>query len=91
MQCRALSIMGQKLVASESIEGKFSTEGLAALIGDDMSMEVALARSLVAKLEEADVRTVWQREASRVIQTVPEPLRRTLRPNKQMRQLALFN
>lgn len=91
MQCRALSIMGQKLVASESIEGKFSTEGLAALIGDDMTMEVALARSLVAKLEEADVRTVWQREAARVIQTVPEPLRRTLRPNKKLRQLALFN
>lgn len=91
MQTRALSIMGQKLVASESVEGKFSTEGLAALVGDDMSMEVALAKSLVEKIEETDPRNVWNREAARVIQRVPQPLRRTLRPEKRTRQLDLFN
>jgi hypothetical protein len=78
-------------VASESIEGKFSTEGLAALVGDDMSMEVALAKSLVEKIAEADPRSVWRTESSRVIQRVPEPIRHTLRPPKRMRQMDLFN
>jgi hypothetical protein len=43
--------MARKQQASESIEGDFSTEGLKALCGDDGSIELALARTLVEKLD----------------------------------------
>jgi hypothetical protein len=61
MQSRALSLMGKKLVASTSIEGKFSSEGLAALAGDEGTLEVALAKSLVERLNDTDVGRVWQK------------------------------
>lgn len=61
MQARALTLMGKKLVASQAIEGKFSTEGLAAMAGDDSTMETALARSLVEKMEDLDVGRAWER------------------------------
>ena len=51
MQERAMNLMGQKLIAAEALEGKFSSEGLIALAGDD-GMETALARSLVSGFDE---------------------------------------
>src|SRR6185436_10260177 len=54
MQVRALTLMGKKLVASTSIEGKFTSEGLAALAGDEGTLEIALAKSLVERLEDTD-------------------------------------
>lgn len=59
MQARAMTLMGRKLVASQAIEGKFSSDGLAAMAGDDASMETALARSLVENLEDLDVGRAW--------------------------------
>jgi hypothetical protein len=52
MQERAMNLMGQKLLAAEALEGKFSSEGLIALAGDD-GMETALARSLVSGFDES--------------------------------------
>ncbi len=61
MQARAMTLMGKKLTAAQAIEGKFSAEGLAAMAGDDGTMEMALARSLVEKLEDLDAAREWQR------------------------------
>ena len=52
MQERAMNLMGQKLIAAEALEGKFSSEGLIALAGDD-GMETALAKSLVSGFDES--------------------------------------
>jgi hypothetical protein len=59
MQDRAITLMGKKLTAAEALEGKFSTEGLAAMAGEDSNMEIALARSLVNRLDEGDARRLW--------------------------------
>lgn len=60
MQDRALALMGRKLTAAQALEGKFSTEGLAAMAGEDANIEIALARSLVNRMEcENEVRRVW--------------------------------
>jgi hypothetical protein len=59
MQARAMTLMGKKLAASASIEGKFSSEGLAAMAGDEGSLEMALAKSLVQKLDDLDVGRAW--------------------------------
>ena len=59
MQARAMTLMGKKLVASQAIEGKFSSEGLAAMAGDDVSMEMALAKSLIENLDDLDVGRSW--------------------------------
>jgi hypothetical protein len=62
MQARAMTLMGRKLVASEAIEGKFSSEGLAAMSGeDDESMQIALARSLVNRMDDMDAERVWSK------------------------------
>ncbi len=53
MQERALALMGKKLAAAQNLEGKFSTEGLAAMAGDD-NAAMALAKSLAEKIEPAD-------------------------------------
>lgn len=49
MQERAMELMGKKMVAAQALEGKFSSEGLVAMGGDD-NMEVALAKSLAERL-----------------------------------------
>lgn len=64
MQARALTLMGKKLVASTSIEGKFTSEGLAALAGDEGSMETALAKSLTERLNDCDVGRTWAKLGS---------------------------
>jgi len=62
MQARALTLMGKKLSASQSMEGKFSMEGLAALAGDEGTIETAMARSLVTSLgEDLDVGRAWRK------------------------------
>jgi len=62
MQARAMTLMGKKLSASQSMEGKFSMEGLAALAGDEGSIETAMARSLVTSLgEDLDVGRAWRK------------------------------
>jgi hypothetical protein len=66
MQDRALSVMGQKLVASRALDGKFTSEGLAALAGEDLSVELHLARSLSKQLREEDAQRVWAKVAKPV-------------------------
>lgn len=62
MQARAMTLMGKKLSASQSMEGKFSMEGLAALAGDEGTIETAMARSLVTSLgEDLDVGRAWRK------------------------------
>jgi hypothetical protein len=61
MQERALALMGKKLTAAQALEGTFSSEGLAALAGEDANVEIALARSLVERMDEGDVRRVWNK------------------------------
>jgi len=51
MQERAMELMGKKLLAAEALEGKFSSEGLVALAGDD-GIEMAMARSLAENMDE---------------------------------------
>ena len=54
MQDRALALMRKKLTPSRALEGKFSSEGLVAMAGEDANVEIALARSLVERLDEGD-------------------------------------
>lgn len=66
MQERAMELMGKKLAAAEAIEGKFSAEGLAAMAGEESSAEMALARSLINRLDrdESSIRA-WNRVVQR--------------------------
>jgi Type III restriction enzyme, res subunit len=61
MQDRALALMGKKLTAAQALEGSFSTEGLVAMAGEDANVELALARSLVERLDEGDARRAWSK------------------------------
>jgi hypothetical protein len=59
MQARALALMGKKMAAAQALEGKFCTDGLTAMGGDEGSVEMALAKSLAERLDEGDVRRAW--------------------------------
>jgi hypothetical protein len=59
MQGRAMALMGRKLTAAQALEGRFSGEGLVALAGADATVEIALARSLVERLDDGDARRAW--------------------------------
>jgi len=61
MQDRAVALMGKKLTAAQALEGKFSSEGLVAMAGEDANVEIALARSLVDRMDEGDSRRQWAR------------------------------
>ncbi len=61
MQERALALMGRKLTAAQALEGSFSSEGLVALAGEDANVEIALARSLVERLDEGDAGRLWSK------------------------------
>ena len=54
MQEKAMQLMGKKLKASLALEGKFSSEGMAAMAGDEGDMAMELAKSLVDKLDLSD-------------------------------------
>ncbi len=64
MQDRALALMGKKLTAAQALEGKFSSEGLVAMAGEDANVEIALARSLVDRMNEGDARRLWDKVSS---------------------------
>jgi hypothetical protein len=104
MQSRAMTLMGRKLAAAEAVEGKFSAEGLAAMGGEDASMEIALAQSLVHQLDDMDPAREWGK-----ISKMPTAVDRSLKhaslenlirqraavlkldPNTFIRQLSLFS
>lgn len=56
-----MALMGKKLTAAQALEGTFSSEGLVAMAGEDANMELALARSLVERMNEGDARRSWNR------------------------------
>jgi hypothetical protein len=58
MQERAMGLMGRKLAAAEAIDGKFSSEGLAAAGEDESSLAMMLAKNLMDKLDE-DPALAW--------------------------------
>ena len=58
MQEQAMTLMGQKMSACQAIEGKFSSEGLIALAGEEGSVEMAMAASLVKKIP-ANAMRAW--------------------------------
>ncbi len=64
MQDRALALLGRKLTAAQALEGKFSSEGLVSMAGEDANVEIALARSLVDHLDEGDARRLWNKLSS---------------------------
>jgi SNF2 family DNA or RNA helicase len=46
IQEAAMGLMGRKLAAAQALEGKFTSDGLVALGGDDVSNEMALAKAI---------------------------------------------
>lgn len=76
MQAQVMDLMGRKIAASESIEGKFSSEGLASLMDDSDSIEMELAKAFAANLKPSvDLRN-WTQEA--------------VKPEPQWEQLGIF-
>lgn len=72
MQERAMALMGKKLTAAQALEGTFSSEGLVALAGEDANVEIALARSLVERMDEGDVRRMWNKVVDARARSVAE-------------------
>jgi hypothetical protein len=58
MQHRAMNLIAKKVAASAAIEGEFSTEGLAALAGED-SAQMALARALDEQIDDSDMQRAF--------------------------------
>jgi hypothetical protein len=67
-----LALMGRKLTAAQALEGRFSSEGLVAMAGEDANVELALARSLVNRMEEGDARRHWSRTHSPLVLAEPD-------------------
>lgn len=74
MQQRAMELMGKKLLAAEALEGKFSSEGLVAMAGDD-GIEMAMAKSLAENMDESADRG-WQEAMGKAATTPHHPRRR---------------
>ena len=64
MQDRAMVLMAKKLTAAQALEGTFTSEGLVALAGEDANVELALARSLVERMDEGNARRMWSKVAN---------------------------
>jgi hypothetical protein len=65
MQSRAMALMGKKMVAARAINGQFSSEGLAAMAGDDAGIEMELAKSLADSIPEDDKVRSWTKVSNR--------------------------
>jgi hypothetical protein len=87
LQARALALMGRKMSAAQALEGKFSSDGLVAMSGEDGgSVEMALARSLAGRLDEGDARRAWQRLADQAKAAIV-PFRRSIVKADQVAKL----
>jgi hypothetical protein len=58
MQARAMQLVSRKLTAMDALGGDFSADGLAALAGDD-NAQMAMAKCLSDKIDEADMQRTW--------------------------------
>ena len=63
MQHRAMSLMSRKMSAALALEGEFSEEGLAALSGEG-DEQMALAKSMSEKIDDADMQRSWSKVKS---------------------------
>jgi hypothetical protein len=63
MQHRAMHLMSKKMAAALALEGEFSVDGLAAMAGDD-NMQMALAKSMAEKIDQADMQRSWSKVKS---------------------------
>ena len=63
MQHRAMSLMSRKMAAALALEGEFSEEGLAALSGEG-DEQMALAKSMSEKIDDADMQRSWSKVKS---------------------------
>jgi len=60
MQERAMLLMGQKSAAAAAVSGRFSSEGLTAMGGEDDNLEMAMAKSLANRdLVEGETLRAW--------------------------------
>ncbi|OWK34120.1 Superfamily II DNA/RNA helicase [Fimbriiglobus ruber] len=95
MQDRAIALMGKKLSAAQALEGKFSSEGLVAMAGEDSNMELALARSLVDRMDEGDARRflggVHNSETCGVVAPPPLPISAAVHQPQGLVQGNLFD
>ncbi len=73
MQARAMALMGRKLAASQALEGKFTSEGLVAMSGEDEGVEMALAKSLAEQMDDTDAAVAWKAAGAQV--SAEEPAR----------------
>ena len=73
MQHRAMSLMSRKMAAALALEGEFSEEGLAAMAGDD-NMQMALAKSMAEKIDQADMQRSWSKVKSSEKKRVKKPV-----------------
>jgi hypothetical protein len=62
MQHRAMQLMSRKMAAAQALEGEFSEDGLAAMAGED-NLQMALARSLSDRIDQADMQRSWTKVA----------------------------
>ena len=63
MQHRAMSLMSKKMAAALALEGEFSEEGLAAMAGEG-DEQMALAKSMSEKIDDADMHRSWSKVKS---------------------------
>ena len=63
MQHRAMSLMSKKMAAALALEGEFSEEGLAAMAGEGDD-QMALAKSMSEKIDDADMQRSWSKVKS---------------------------
>jgi Type III restriction enzyme, res subunit len=63
MQHRAMSLMSKKMAAALALEGEFSEEGLAAMAGEG-DEQMALAKSMSEKIDDADMQRSWSKVKS---------------------------
>lgn len=67
IQERAMALMGKKMSAAQALEGKFSSDGLAAMGGEEGSAEMALARSLAEQIDDdGEASRHWQKLGANV-------------------------
>jgi len=60
-QEHCLELIGRKIAASEALEGKFTSEGMAAMAGEDSSVQMALAKNLADNIGTTNASRSWQK------------------------------
>ncbi len=97
IQARAMKLMGDKAVAANAINGRFTTEGLTAMSSEAETMEMALARALVERTQGPSAALAWARlttplvEKPQVTKETVANLQGTLARLRALRQQKMFS